>query len=213
MLRLICHLSGVHLSRLLNPGAGLTEWECRAIMQATKESQAFIDLLTISDDSDLTASALRAECRREHASKPLSAVIVDYVQKLTSEDPRAIREQQVATSSSHLKRLADLEIPVITPVQLNADNAARESKALAFDADAFLRIEHRRDENGEPEEEDGDGNRLCSLWVEKWRQGPRWYRIPAVLNGGKMNFREAAPDETRTQPAKTSATHRRRPAA
>ena len=88
-----------------------------------------------------------------------------------------------------------MEIPVITPVQLNADNATRESKALSFDADAFLRIGHLRDENREPEAEDSDGNRLCSLWVEKWRQGPRWYRVAAVLNGGRMTFQEAPPDQ------------------
>lgn len=214
MLRLICHVSGIHLSRLLNPQSGFTDWEHAAILRATKECQTYLDLLTISDDSDQSASAIRAEARRQHASKPLGAVIVDYVSKLTAEDPRANREQQVAASSAHLKKLADdLEIPVITPVQLNADNATRESKGLSFDADAFIRIEHRRDENGEPEEEDENGNRLCSLWIEKWRNGGRWYRVQAVMNGGKMTFREAAPDEGRAQPARTSATHRRRAVA
>lgn len=214
MLRFVCHLSGVHLSRLLNPRAGLTEHEISSIIRVGQTYVHLLDLLTISDDSDLTASAIRAECRREHTIEPLGAVIVDYTQKLTPEDPRAIREQQVATSSTHLKKLAnDLEIPVISPVQLNADNGARESKSLLFDADAFIRIEHRRDADGEPEEVDSEGNRLCSIWVEKWRQGDRWYRVPAIMNGGKMTLREATPEEAGTQPSPALRPYHRSAAA
>lgn len=189
--RMLCHLSGLPFNRILNPLPKFTAHELASFERATKEFSAWAHLLTISDDRDRTASAIFADCRQEHAANPLGAVVVDYVQRLTPEDPKASPEQQISGSSGVLKDMADrLNIPVITPVQLNEQNAVRGSRMLGMDSDTFVRIVHERNSDGEPEDPDEHGRRRCGLWVEKIRQGPRWFMIPCMLDGARMSFTE-----------------------
>lgn len=192
--RMLCHLSGLPFQRILNPIPQFTTFELAQFERATREFSQFAHLLTICDDGALTASDIMADCRQEHASHPIGAVLVDYVQRLLPEDPKATIEQQISASSRILKRLADLlAVPVITPVQLNEQNSVRGSRMLAMDADTFVRIVHERDDNGEPAEPDEHGRRRCGLWVEKVRQGPRWFMIDCTLDGSRMTFAETSP--------------------
>ena len=139
--------------------------------------------LWIDDSSDLGMLDLRAKARRLHAKEKanggLGAVIVDYMQLMRADDPRANRVEQVGQMSRGLKILArELEIPVIAISQLSRApeqrpdkrpilSDLRESGQIEQDADvvAFL----YRDEYYNHESED-EG--LAEVIVSKHRNGP-----------------------------------------
>jgi replicative DNA helicase len=140
--------------------------------------------LWFDDSSDLGILDLRAKARRLHAQEQdrggLGLVIVDYLQLMRSDDPRANRVEQVGQMSRGLKILArELEVPVLAISQLSRApeqrtppkpqlSDLRESGQLEQDADlvAFLfREDYYRDPEDEP-----DG--LADLIVAKHRNGP-----------------------------------------
>ncbi|MGI8726182.1 MAG: replicative DNA helicase [Solirubrobacterales bacterium] len=107
--------------------------------------------LWIDDSSDLSMLDLRAKARRLMASTGgLGLIIVDYIQLMRPDDPRAGRVEQVGQMSRGLKVLArELQVPVIGLSQLSrapeqrpdkvpqlAD--LRESGCLAGDSLVFL---------------------------------------------------------------------------
>jgi replicative DNA helicase len=140
--------------------------------------------LWFDDSSDLGILDLRAKARRLHVQESerggLGLVIVDYLQLMRSDDPRANRVEQVGQMSRGLKILArELGVPVLAISQLSRApeqrsppkpqlSDLRESGQLEQDADvvAFL---YREDYYRDPEEED-DG--LADLIVAKHRNGP-----------------------------------------
>jgi replicative DNA helicase len=80
--------------------------------------------LWFDDSSDLGLLDLRAKARRLHAQTQdqggLGLVIVDYLQLMRSDDPRANRVEQVGQMSRGLKILArELEVPVLAISQLS----------------------------------------------------------------------------------------------
>jgi replicative DNA helicase len=80
--------------------------------------------LWFDDSSDLGILDLRAKARRLHAQEQdrggLGLVIVDYMQLMRSDDPRANRVEQVGQMSRGLKILArELEVPVLAISQLS----------------------------------------------------------------------------------------------
>jgi replicative DNA helicase len=107
--------------------------------------------LWLDDSSDLSLLELRAKARRLAASEGgLGLVIVDYLQLMRAEDPRANRVEQVGQFSRGLKILArELNVPVIGVSQLSRApeqrpdkrpilSDLRESGCLAGDARVFL---------------------------------------------------------------------------
>lgn len=110
--------------------------------------------LWIDDSSDLGLLDLRAKARRLHAQEQsrggLGAVIVDYMQLMRADDPRANRVEQVGQMSRGLKILArELGVPVIALSQLSRApeqrpnkrpilSDLRESGCLAGDSRVFL---------------------------------------------------------------------------
>ncbi len=107
--------------------------------------------LYIDDSSDLSMLDLRAKCRRLHSQVGgLGLVIVDYIQLMRTDDPRAGRVEQVGQMSRGLKILArELEVPVIGISQLSRApeqrpekipilSDLRESGCLTGDSRVFL---------------------------------------------------------------------------
>jgi replicative DNA helicase len=140
--------------------------------------------LWFDDSSDLGVLDLRAKARRLHAQEQerggLGLIIVDYIQLMRTDDPRANRVEQVGQMSRGLKILArELEVPVVAISQLSRApeqrhppkpmlSDLRESGNLEQDADvvAFLyREDYYRDPDDEP-----DG--LADLIIAKHRNGP-----------------------------------------
>jgi replicative DNA helicase len=134
----------------------------------------------VDDSPGLSIGDVRARSRRlatEHGN--LGLVIIDYLQLMRGDDPRAPREQQISAISRGLKGLAkDLKCPVIALSQLNrgvesrADKRPlisdlRESGAIEQDADVILFI--YRDELYNQDTADRG---LAEIIVAKQRNGP-----------------------------------------
>ena len=198
--RMLCNMSKLNFGRLRNPIPAFNAGEHADFMNATKEFGAFADRLTICADGGKTAGGVLSDIRQKMATKKTDAVIVDYIQRLTPEDSKASAEQQISDASRIFKRMADqFNIPVITPVQLNDSGLVRGSRMLSMDCDTYIKIVHGKDENGTPADPDEFGRRKCGLWVEKNRNGERWFMIPALLDGAKMNFSESGEVEGKPQ--------------
>lgn len=200
--RMLCNMARINFGRLRNPIPAFTSGEHSDFMKVTTEFGKFADRLTICADGGKTAGGVFSDIRQKMATKKTDAVIVDYIQRLTPEDSKATAEQQISDSSRIFKRMADqFNIPVITPVQLNDSGLVRGSRMLSMDCDTYIKIVHEKDKDGAPGEPDEHGRRKCGLWVEKNRNGERWFMIPALLDGAKMSFSEAD-DERKPEPAK-----------
>jgi replicative DNA helicase len=135
--------------------------------------------LWLDDSSDLSLLELRAKARRLAASEGgLGLVIVDYLQLMRAENPRANRGEQVSQFSRGLKILArELNVPVIGLSQLSRApeqrpggrpmlSDLRESGGIEQDADVviFIYRASKYDEDADPSEAD--------LVIAKHRNGP-----------------------------------------
>jgi replicative DNA helicase len=136
--------------------------------------------LWIDDSSDLSLLDLRAKCRRLHSAEGgLGLVIVDYIQLMRADDPRAGRVEQVGQMSRGLKILArELEVPVIGISQLSRApeqrpdkvpilSDLRESGSIEQDADIVSFI-YRDEYYNEDTERPGEAD----LVIAKHRNGP-----------------------------------------
>ncbi len=120
--------------------------------------------LWLDDSSDLSLLELRAKARRLAASEGgLGLVIVDYIQLMRPEDPRANRVEQVGQVSRGLKILArELGVPVIGVSQLSrAPEQRPDKRPILSDLRESGQIEH---DEADPSEAD--------LIVAKHRNGP-----------------------------------------
>jgi replicative DNA helicase len=135
--------------------------------------------LWLDDSSDLGLLELRAKARRLASSEGgLGLVIVDYMQLMRAEDPRANRVEQVGQMSRGLKILArELQVPVIALSQLSRQpeqrpdkrpilSDLRESGSIEQDSDAviFIYRDAVYDEEADPSE--------AELIIAKHRNGP-----------------------------------------
>ena len=78
--------------------------------------------LYIDDTPAVTVAQIRARCRRLKAEHGLDAVMIDYLQLMTSRNVRNndSRQQEISEISRSLKSLArELEVPVIALSQLS----------------------------------------------------------------------------------------------
>ena len=153
--------------------------------------------LWIDESADLTSLDLRAKARRLHAQEHnagnggLALIIIDYIQLMRAEDPRANRVEQVGQMSRGLKVLArELKVPVIALSQLSRApeqrtgrdkrpilSDLRESGNLEQDADlvAFIYREDYYKNFGDDEVDDAEQAKLegvAELIVRKNRNGP-----------------------------------------
>lgn len=137
------------------------------------ESKLYID-----EASSPTVMQIRAKARRLHAKKPLSLIVVDYIQLIAPANHRSPREQQVAEASKGLKSLAkELNIPVMVLAQLNRDSEKserkprlsdlRESGAIEQDADVVMMLYRPKIEGDEFQ----TASNLMGLIINKNRNG------------------------------------------
>ena len=169
--------------------------------------------LWFDDSSDLGILDLRAKARRLHAQEQarggLGLIIVDYLQLMRSDDPRANRVEQVGQMSRGLKILArELSVPVLAISQLSRApeqrnppkpqlSDLRESGQLEQDADlvAFL---YREDYYRDPADED-DG--LADVIIAKHRNGPIGTRKLVFLDRFPKFADQTGQDRPIEQPA------------
>jgi replicative DNA helicase len=125
--------------------------------------------IAIDDRAEITVHDIRAFARSVNRVMPLSGIVVDYLQLMSSKDNRP-RHEIVAEMSRQLKILArDLDVPVIALSQLNRNaeqrndkrpslSDLRESGAIEQDSDVVILL-HQEDD-------------IMLLDVAKNRQGP-----------------------------------------
>ena len=112
--------------------------------------------LWVCDKAKQGIRSIAATARRYARRDKLALVVIDYLQLIEPDNPKLMREQQVATMTRQLKLLAkDLQVPIVLLCQLNRDvekqarkprlSDLRESGAIEQDADVVMFL-HREDD-------------------------------------------------------------------
>ncbi len=191
--RLIAKRARISSDKLRKGQVGEREWaKVVAVGNELEKAPLWID-----DSSDLGILDLRAKARRLHAQERgngnggLALIIIDYIQLMRTDDPRANRVEQVGQMSRGLKLLArELKVPVIALSQLSRApeqrtgrdkrpilSDLRESGNLEQDADlvAFIYREDYYKNFGDDDVDEAERAKLegiAELIVRKNRNGP-----------------------------------------
>lgn len=208
--RVLASRSGVDGDRMRRNA--LRSSEFRALFAACDELRSapmFID-----DTPGLTLLQLRAKARRMKQQHGLQAIVIDYLQLMTSGHKTESRQQEVSEMSRGVKALArELDVPVICLSQLNRAaeqreghrprmSDLRESGSIEQDADVIMMLHresyYHRDEEWR-DENPGKIN-LAELILTKQRNGPTG-TIKLNWDSRSTRFREyvdASPAEVGT---------------
>jgi len=157
--------------------------------------------LWIDDSGSISVLEIGAKARRLQRDKPLSLLIVDYLQLITARGRFGNRQEEVASISRSLKGLAkELRIPVLVLSQLTRAperedrgpqlSDLRESGAIEQDADVVMFI-YRPDffkKDATPEERE-----VTDIIIAKQRNGPT-DKLRFVFRSRVTRFEEAARD-------------------
>ena len=183
------------VQRLLSSRAGVSGHKLRRNMLSENDMQAIIracdELMQspfyIDDTPGLSMMQLRAKARRLKQTHDVGAMIIDYMQLMTSGNRVESRQQEVSEISRGIKALSrELNIPVICLSQLNRAaeqreghrprmSDLRESGSIEQDADVVTLLHresyyHLNDADWMAENE--DKHSLAELNVTKQRNGP-----------------------------------------
>jgi replicative DNA helicase len=181
--RLLCARSGIDSQRLRRNM--LRDTEFRSLMTACDELQqapVFID-----DTPGLSLLQLRAKARRMAAKHAVKAIMIDYLQLMSTGGRVESRQVEVSEISRGVKAMArELKVPVICLSQLNRAAETREghrprmgdlreSGSIEQDADVVMLL-HREDyyhnDDQEWKENNPDKLGLAELILTKQRNGP-----------------------------------------
>ena len=173
--RLLCAEAMVDSQNLRTGNLDGSDWnKIVAALGPLSEAPLYID-----DTPGITASELRAKCRRLKMEKGLELVVIDYLQLMSGNRRSENRQQEVSEISRNLKAIArEMEAPVIALSQLSRAVEARadkrpmlsdlrESGAIEQDADLVMFI--YRDEYYNPETEKRG---QAEIIIAKHRNGP-----------------------------------------
>ena len=112
---------------------------------------------------------------------------VDYLQlipKPADIEKNANREREVASNSATLRTFSkEIDVPLITLSQLNADGMTRESGSVNMDCDSHFRVDRTKDNKTGKITEHG-------VWIAKCRNGRSDHHLPLFLEGSKFRFNE-----------------------
>jgi replicative DNA helicase len=172
--RLMCSEAMVDNQKMKTGKLEDDDWKKFArAMGPMSEAPIFID-----DTPGITATDIRAKCRRLKLEKGLGLVIIDYLQLVEGRGKRENRQQEITDISRSLKILAkEIDVPVITLSQLSrapeqrADHRPilsdlRESGAIEQDADLVMFL--YRDDYYDP---DSEKKNIAEVIIAKSRHG------------------------------------------
>ncbi|NLX92104.1 MAG: replicative DNA helicase [Firmicutes bacterium] len=173
--RLLCSYGEIDAQRLRRGFLSADEWPkiARAVGPLS-EAPLYID-----DTAAISVMEMRAKARRLKMEKGLSAIFVDYLQLMKSQEKAENRQQEISAISRSLKALAkELNCPVVALSQLSRAVEQRvdkrpilsdllESGGIEANADVVLFI--YRDDYYYPETEK---KHIAEIIVSKQRNGP-----------------------------------------
>lgn len=144
--RLLSSVSTVASEKLRSGEIHDNDWTKLAeALGPLSEAPIFFD-----DSTDVSASSIRAKCRKLKLEKDIKLVVIDYIQLMSSGGRSDNRVQEVSDISRSLKIMAkELNVPVIVGSQLSRDvekradkrpmlSDLRESGAIEQDADIVM---------------------------------------------------------------------------
>lgn len=194
--RLLCSRGGVDSQKVRKHNLSADEFgQLALVVGELSEAPLYID-----DTPALTLLGLRAKARRLAARHDIKAVIVDYLQLMTSPKSES-RQQEVSTLSRGIKAMArELNVPVVCLSQLNRSSESREghrprmsdlreSGSIEQDADVVMLL-HREDYYHRGED-DYPPNNTAELIVAKQRNGPTG-TVKLQFHGATMRFNNLA---------------------
>ncbi len=175
--RMLCSEAEVDTQRITSGHMQPKDWE-KLVEAMTRLSDARI---YIDDSSGITATDIKAKCRRLMLEeKDLGLVVIDYLQLMEGGGNPNDRNQQISVISRSLKGLArELNVPIIALSQLSRGVEARNDKrpmlsdlrdsgAIEQDADIVMFI--YRDEYYNRDEVENKGK--AEIIIAKHRNGP-----------------------------------------
>lgn len=142
--RIVAKLAGINSrefrGKLTDDKLSLVADACDRILSAD---------MYIDDRGLMTTSEIKRICRVRSKNKPLSLVVIDYLQLVTPTGKNGNREQEVSSISRELKLIAkEFEVPILLLSQLNRKSESenrepqmsdlRESGAIEQDADTII---------------------------------------------------------------------------
>lgn len=183
VMRLISSETQISSEQLRKGTLTTDEWKrLNTNVSALNDAPLFID-----DSAALSIFELRAKARRLYQQHKIQAVIIDYLQLMTSKmEGNSNREQEIANISRSLKAIAkELNIPVICLSQLSREvekrggskrpqlSDLRESGAIEQDADVVMAI-YRPEYyfKDDPTQSGEDLKNKAELIILKHRNGP-----------------------------------------
>lgn len=179
--RMLCSIAQVD-SHKLRKWSPLSEKERQRMVEKAAEMSSAP--LFVDDTPGRRVVEIAAAARRiKRQEGRLGLVVIDYLQLIEPDNPRAPRQEQVAKMTRRLKLLArDIQIPILCLAQLNRQaeegrvtrprlSHLRESGAIEQDADVVMFI-HRSEVDQENSEGRADVEGEAELIVAKQRNGP-----------------------------------------
>lgn len=152
--------------------------ERRRLVQAVNELATpglWLDAAPGRNMTEIASMARRAKRRSD-----MALLVIDYLQLVEPDNPRDIREQQVAQISKRLKRLArEVKAPILCLAQINRESEKseepqlrhlRESGSIEQDADNVWML-HQLEDGKIPEE--GQKDFRAKLLLRKQRGGEK----------------------------------------
>ncbi len=177
---LVCDIGGVRSEVVFRPDYNKPTRDERS--NITKALTIISNsMLKIIHEPYLSAEGIGHRARKIKDRHGDVIVGVDYLQKIPRPkwiEKQANQERELAANSDTLQKIAkEMECPMIVALQLNNDGTARGSKSINMDGDTHYRIE-------------GDKG----VWVEKFKEGNRFFHLPLHLNGKYLKFEEIDSD-------------------
>lgn len=123
--RMIASDSSIRLNQIKSGNLSQLEW----VRFTTACNKLNMLELYFDDSSDSTIASIRAKCRKLKSEVGLDFVVIDYLQLIEGDNPKASQQERISKISRSLKLMArELEIPVLALSQLSRSVEQREDK-------------------------------------------------------------------------------------
>lgn len=125
IMRLLSTFSGVNLTKIVS--GDLSEEDMQLILQAKNKINKFG--LYIDQSSTSNLRDIKVKCQKLYRENKLDAIMIDYLQLLSSGENKSNRVDEVSKISRGLKEMARMfGVPVLALSQLSRDIEKREDK-------------------------------------------------------------------------------------